>query len=206
MTHPAIQACYAQLSQLLQVQPLIGRSVASQLAVHLAYQDSIEPRFVNWLSQTWQRCPYQSYARHVLGENDACERAQDHPWLLHRCSKSLRAQASSETLQEAEQRHQTARPHLETISQICDHGSLVDAVFIIAALEQTSNLFIPELRASAVSLGTTDTEYWDIHGAADQQHANEAGQALLEIIGQEGVVPSQQSQTAVIGFLRAIFG
>jgi len=133
-----------------------------------------EAVFENFL--TWVRHADQSAvsatAKEVTSENVRCEETEDHLGMLRAFVAPIAAAASPEAKERAEVAIRTVKP---TIARLTELSRLAPCgIHLLALLENTSADFMTWMYPGIVNkFAGVSPKYLDIHGVADQVHADE---------------------------------
>lgn len=132
------------------------------------YAGVIVPNFVFWMTGA-MLFARSSVARTILQTNLEAEIGENHPELLRSFVLSAGLDSSSLSIH-----------NQERIAQMCAAKDGLSLVAAIAAMENTSIVFIPFLEQLSQKCGGTDLRYTQVHGVADINHATECLRALYE--------------------------
>lgn len=156
------------------------------------YEGVFAPNFIVWMSRVHRLCGNPT-ARAALWGNLRCELENDHPGMLFWMCRDVDT--------EYDHCHRT-EPFARAIDDRC--YDLLDGLSILAALETTSRVFIAWMKEAAPTLGLSDTKYLDVHGEADDEHAD----SLVKAYEAESAGTRHDPDPAllmVFALLRAIF-
>lgn len=158
--------------------PDVSTLSLKQLAyVLLVYDSMIRPHFVPLLANAWTRCK-STEARQACADNILCEVNENHPQML---ADFARVALSIATREDIEQYvRSNGYGHMEELNTLTmqQYDSALPALIILAALENTSLVFIPWLEEAAKRLGAVDLTYTQKHGEADIKHADQFIEAV----------------------------
>lgn len=176
------------------------------------YAGAISPNFVPWLAAAAVSARSLE-ARFACQENIRVEMMQDHAGMLERFAIA----AGASPMGELEGAVAVMRREIEKMDGLYN-------VTIAAGLEHASNTFIPWLALLARRCGSNNLEYTNVHGAADQKHAEQFLWALEhELVLHENAVATieravrqveeflcqlltpQQSKTTLAGRYTGVF-
>lgn len=141
------------------------------------YTAAVASNFVAWLGMTipWVR---HEASQHALVDNLRCELSEDHTSMLLSFAEACRA------LPETEDYRHVAKWLASVRALFRDPVSAgLGGLALVATLEHTSRLFIPDLKVQALSCGCPDFTYTDCHGGADAKHASDLVLALESEMG-----------------------
>lgn len=149
-----------------QVREIVENSRTDSQTVIARYTAAVAVNFTDWIGKTipWAR---HETAHHALVDNLRCEAVQDHVKMLLNFAMFSKAMPDREDyahtyLEVANIRKLFAEPSTAGLS----------GVALCAVLENTSEIFIPDLARRAKELGCTDFTYTNVHGEADVEHSN----------------------------------
>jgi hypothetical protein len=125
------------------------------------YAAAIGPNFVPWMAAAAVSVRSLE-ARFACEENIYVEIAQNHIGMLDEFAAAAGAVAPSEPTQNAS----------VVRSEIGKMNGLYNLT-VVALLEHTSSVFVPWLAILAKLCGSNNLEYTNIHGVADQKHAEQ---------------------------------
>lgn len=166
----------------------VSRAVAGAHAQHRKvisrYTAAIAVNFTDWLGKTFPWVRHEK-GRFVVMDNLRSESVQDHVGMLLRFAGQCRAWP--ETVD-----------YIHTDEAVASIRALFAApvsaglagLALCAALENTSEVFIPDLAQRAKTLGCEDLTYTDVHGAADEAHSR----AFLEAVEAEQTMGYRDSE------------
>jgi len=136
------------------------------------YVAAILVNFTDWIGKTlpWVRSPE---ARFALQDNLRCEQQDDHIGLLEAFATLCNARP-------------TDKDYLHVIGAVNRVRDLLrdtnlaglTGTTVLTILENTSEVFIPNLKQAGRILGCTDFRYTDVHGVADAEHSGALIKAL----------------------------
>lgn len=171
------------------VQRSVKRCQEGSFEVIACYTAAIAGNFQLWLAFTTARDPY---ARWVIEDNLTLEKQEDHVGMLRNFAKFSEATPGRECYDHVE-RDVAAINKLFTNPRNCG----LSGIALVAMLENTSKIFIPDLALRAKQRGCTNFTYTDKHGEADVAHSSAFLKALeLEMtMGYE--VPGKIVQKAI---------
>jgi hypothetical protein len=176
----------------------------------VTYRDAIAPNFVPWMTHVWVRCK-SDFAREACQDNLLCEVKEDHPQMLRDYVAQVERQFVREQLEQwpVPSWLSAAVPHINFITALTQR-SAIDGLLVMAALENTSLVFIPRMKAWGESLRFADFTYVDKHGVADIAHADEFRKAVEAEAAAQNVALSSLAQSPALGtvndLLYSIFG
>lgn len=127
------------------------------------------------MAKTWEGCQ-SAVARAACADNLLCEIGDDHPAILTRYVDQADPNPHRYGTFVNAGRLRTNQDRLEELI-VPDHP--LSGLVVMMLLENTSLVFIPEMRRWGKVLGFKDFEYVDKHGRADIDHANEFRAALV---------------------------
>ena len=156
--------------------------------VLLAYAHFVAPNFVPWMVRTWINCRSE-VAKEACRDNLVCEINEDHPAMLHRFVAPIQerylgiCQIIDDCLFDP--------LAVRSMEDLMTTGKGIDGLVVMAALENTSLVFIPWIEKAAKRLGVTDLTYTQKHGVADEKHATQFLEAVeAELPFEEDFHPS----------------
>ena len=145
---------------------IIAHSKVDSRTIIARYTAAVAVNFTDWIGKTipWAR---HETARHALVDNLRCEAVHDHVRML------LNFAALSKAMPDRED-------YAHTYDEVTDIRKLfaepttagLSGVALCAVLENTSEIFIPDLARRAKECGCTDFEYTNVHGEADVEHSD----------------------------------
>lgn len=149
-----------------QVEEIVSNSKVDSRTVIARYTAAIAVNFTDWIGKTipWAR---HETARHALVDNLRCESVQDHVGMLLRFAALSKALPSREEFAHTDEEVSAIR---KLFAEPATSG--LSGVALCAVLENTSEIFIPDLARRAKECGCTDFTYTDVHGEADVEHSN----------------------------------
>lgn len=159
------------------------------------YAGAISPNFVPWLAAAAVSARSLE-ARFACEENIRVEMIQNHAGMLERFAVASGATATGESGEAVA----AMRSEIEKMDGLYN-------VTIAAELEHASNIFIPWLASLARRCGSSDLEYTNVHGAADQKHAEQFLWALEHesMLHENAAVIIERATRQVEELLRQIF-
>jgi hypothetical protein len=130
------------------------------------YTAAFAVNFTDWIGKTrpWVRSPE---ARFALDDNQRCEQEQDHVGMLLRFAMQCDATPEREHYDAVAQKVADIRGLFKDV-----RAAGLTGLVLLAILENTSMVFIPQLERWAREVGCTDLEYTSVHGEADAEHSN----------------------------------
>lgn len=129
------------------------------------YIAAIEGNFVSWMAATAVSCR-SLQARFAVEENLYVEMHENHPGMLRSFAKAAGSEPCLEDFQ-------AVQVEVDKIRVLVGEMSGLKNLTLMAALENTSAVFIPVLAELARNAGSKDLSYTDIHGEADVAHAEQ---------------------------------
>lgn len=145
---------------------IVENSKTDSRTVIARYTAAVAVNFTDWIGKTipWAR---HETAYHALVDNLRCEASQDHVGML------LRFAAHSKAMPDH-------KDYAHTYDEVASIRKLfaepatagLSGVALCAVLENTSEIFIPDLARRAKELGCTDFTYTNVHGEADAEHSD----------------------------------
>ena len=129
------------------------------------YTAGIEGNFVQWMGAAviYARSPQGKYA---ATENLDVEVKENHPAILREFAKSAKAEPSLE-------HYQAVDAVVASMRTLIASGNGLEALTVMATIENTSTAFVPYLAGLAKKRGSTNLHYTHIHGEADVEHARQ---------------------------------
>jgi hypothetical protein len=173
-------ALHALSEQTREILPSIPDLSDEQLArVLLVYRALVEPYFIPMLAYTFPKCR-SSVAREACRSNLLCEVSEDHPRMLNDFVKPALAHLDEQSVGWYIRARGGASQIIEPLMAPArfPRTFILNALVTLAALETTSQVFIPWLAEAAKRLGATDFTYTEKHGIADIAHADEFAKAV----------------------------
>ncbi len=145
----------------------------------MIYQRVIQPRFIPWLQMAKDAC-ISGEAHSICLGNLRCEVEEKHPKMLENFMAPLHDRYPLVTAIAI----QSAYSLGQTIRELNQHSVFqLSGVVQIAALENSSLVFIPWMKQAADRLGLKEQMYLEKHGIADIDHAQEFVHAVgLELV------------------------
>jgi len=139
-------------------------------AIAMAYGEVFAEHFLPWMRHADQSA-VSTTAKEATGDNIRCEERDDHPGMLHAFVAPIAAAATPDAKRWAEATIRTVQPtiaRLTELSQIAPCG-----IHLMALLENTSVDFIAWMYPGIVNkFADANQTYLDVHGVADQAHAD----------------------------------
>jgi hypothetical protein len=114
----------------------------------------------------------------AINDNMRDEVTQDHVGMAIRFAAAANAVPSWENEAHMEPICNRIRQSFAKPAHAAKYG-----IALLAMLETTSQIFIPDLAMRAKRLGSTDLEFCDVHGVADIDHAEELCRAAAIVYG-----------------------
>ncbi len=157
-----------------QVREVVENSKTDSRTIIARYTAAVAVNFTDWIGKTipWAR---HETTYHALVDNLRCEVVQDHVKMLLNFATLSKAMPEREDYayiydEVANIRKLFAEPATAGIS----------GVALCTVLENTSDIFIPDLAKRAKELGCTDFTYTNVHGEADVEHSEAFLKAMEE--------------------------
>ena len=157
------------------VKTIVENSQTSPELVISRYTAAVAVNFTDWIGKTipWIRHENAYYA---LVDNMRCESVEDHVEMLLNFAKLSDSMPNKSDYEFVEKEVQEIRKLFR------DPASAgLSGVALCAVLENTSEIFIPDLAKKAKERGCENFTYTDVHGEADVEHS----QAFTEATGKE---------------------
>lgn len=155
------------------VRQIVETSQTDSKTIIQRYTAAVAINFTDWIGKTlpWAR---HEYARYALTDNLRCEAVQDHVGMLMNFAKLSNALPDGVHYREVGEvisviRQLFADPNTAGLAGIA----------LCGILENTSEIFIPDLERRASELGCTDLTYTKVHGVADVEHSDAFGKATI---------------------------
>ena len=182
----------------LKVNNIVSGSRASDRDVIARYTAIFSNNFINWLLFAFKLAKSQT-AKDNLSENISCELKGDHPGMLRNFAISANSFPFPADFE------YTAKVVMDVSNSQFRYGWLY-AVVLLALLENTSLVFIPDLQVRAIRLGGTDMSYTTAHGEADVQHAMELKDAVIsEVLQDDTNLEIQQAVDSLVDIIKCIY-
>ncbi len=186
-----------------EVDSIVCGSTKDNHSVIATYTAAVAVNFTDWIGKTlpWAR---HELARYALTDNLRCEAVQDHVGML------LNFAFYSDATPEAEH-YQHVRGAVFEIRQLFADPKTagLSGVALCAVLENTSEIFIPDLAKRAKECGCKDFTYTDVHGIADVEHSDAFTKATIaELTMDYGLHDEQivlKAATLAVNLIRAIY-
>ena len=166
------------------------------------YTAAIEGNFVPWMAAA------ALYARSLQGEytakeNLAVEIKDNHQGILRTFARCAKAEPSLK-------HYQAVEKAVASMRNFIGKGNGLEALTVMATLENTSTVFIPYLAELARKRGSINLCYTDIHGEADAEHAQLFIWAVehemkLDQNATRANMVSEFASTQTFHYLKAIF-
>lgn len=150
----------------VRVKEIVGNCKTDSHTVIARYTAAVAVNFTDWIGKTipWAR---HETAYHVLVDNLRCESVQDHVKML------LDFAALSNAMPDCRDYDATKYEVANIRKLFADPTAAgLSGVALCAVLENTSEIFIPDLAKRAKELGCADFTYTDMHGEADVEHSD----------------------------------
>jgi hypothetical protein len=183
-------------------------SEADAAVVLNVYDRMVRPNFVPWMARVWTTVRSKT-AGDACEENLLCEIREDHPYMLMRfaCQTEKRAHWT-EIAGRVEAG--VAVPMVMRVTEAI-WTSEIAGLWVMAALERSSLVFMPWMRLAGEGLRFSDFTYLDKHGEADQDHAEQFARAIVaEMVQRQmdavpGSVQECEALFLTYEFLKQIF-
>ncbi len=177
-----------ELISIVEAKDIIGR-----------YTAAVEGNFVPWMTAALVYAKSPS-GRYAAKENLEVEISDNHQGMLRDFATSANAEPSLE-------HYQTVQEEITSMRKLIGKGNGLEALTVMATLENTSSIFIPYLADLAKKRGSTNLQYTNIHGEADKEHAQQFIWAIEDEIKLHGQADKKIdlaiSQT--LDYLKVIF-
>ena len=149
----------------IKVQKIVTESKKDPHVVIARYTAAVAVNFTDWIGKTipWTR---HEAAYNALVDNLRCESSQDHVGMLLRFAALSKALPNREDYAHTDMEVAAIR---KLLAEPATAG--LSGIALCAVLENTSEIFIPDLARRAEKCGCTDFTYIDVHGAADVEHS-----------------------------------
>ncbi len=149
-----------------EVESIVNGSTTDARTVIARYTAAVAVNFTDWIGKTipWAR---HETAYHALVDNLRCEAAEDHVGMLLRFAELSDAVPAREDFAHTTREVEAIRKLFADSAQ-----SGLNGVALCAVLENTSEIFIPDLARRAMECGCSDLIYTDVHGEADVEHSD----------------------------------
>ncbi len=149
----------------IRLKPVEVVSVEEAREIIGRYTAAIEGNFVPWMGAAviYAKSPQGEYA---AKENLDVEIRQNHQGMLREFAKNANAEPSLE-------HYQAVDEVVSSMRNLMGRGNGLEALTVMATLENTSGGFIPYLAELAKKRGSTNLYYTNIHGEADVDHARQ---------------------------------
>lgn len=144
---------------------VVNLSKVDSSTVIARYTAAVAVNFTDWIGKSipWVR---HEDAYHALVNNLRCEAAEDHVGMLFKFA------SLSKSVPERDHYEYTKKEVGEIRKLLRDPAtSGLTGVALCAVLENTSEIFIPDLAKKAKACGCNDFTYTDVHGEADIEHS-----------------------------------
>jgi len=147
------------------LKPVETVSVAEAKDIIGRYTAAVEGNFVPWMAAAaiYARSPQGEYA---AKENLDVEIRDNHQGMLREFARHADAEPSLG-------HYQVVDEVVTSMRSLIGGGNGLQALTVMAMLENTSSVFIPYLAELAKKRGSTHLHYTDIHGEADSEHARQ---------------------------------
>lgn len=157
-----------------QIQQVMEGSQVDDRDVIARYTAAVAVNFTDWIGKTIPWVQHE-FARYALIDNLRCEATQDHVGML------LQFAALSDAMPCRTDYAHTSK-QVTAIRELFKNPKVAGlcGVALCAVLENTSEIFIPDLASRAKRRGCTDFTYTDVHGEADIDHSKAFAKALEE--------------------------
>ncbi len=129
------------------------------------YAAAVEGNFTSWMGAAliYARTPQGEFA---AKENLVVEIKDDHPGMLREFARQAQAEPSLVHYKKVNQ-------SVSSMRRFIGMGNGLEALTVMATLENTSAVFVPYLAALAIKRDSMDLQYTDVHGVADINHAKQ---------------------------------
>jgi hypothetical protein len=147
------------------VSKIVNESTVDSKIVIARYTAAVAVNFTDWIGKTlpWVR---HEVAYCALVDNMRCESVNDHVGMLLNFATLSNAMPGIDHYEYVSNEVAAIRA---IFSDVATSG--LAGVALCAVLENTSEVFIPDLAKRAKNLGCTDFTYTDVHGEADIEHS-----------------------------------
>ena len=185
-----------------EVRQIVEASTVDSTTLIARYTAAVAVNFTDWIGKTlpWAR---HELATCALVDNLRCEAEQDHVGML------LRFAELSGATPDAEHYAHTAAQVAAIRQLFADSTNAgISGVALCAVLENTSEIFIPDLAKRATELGCTDLTYTNVHGEADVEHSDafaKATAAELTMGYPRGEIFAGRAAAVAVELIRRIY-
>lgn len=155
------------------VRQIVETSRTDSMTIIQRYVAAVAGNFTDWIGKTIPSARHE-LARYALTDNLRCESEQDHVGMLFEFA--LRSHALPEGTH-----YSYVLNSVEKIRGLFKDWNTagLSGVALCAALENTSEVFIPDLERRAIELGCNDLTYTKVHGVADIEHSRAFSNATI---------------------------
>lgn len=160
------------LSEKNHVRKIVGECQTDSHLVIARYTAAVAVNFTDWIGKTIPFVRHED-SYQVLVNNLRCESAHDHVGMLLQF-----AELSGSLPGRDDYVHVAEQVGLIRSLFTDSNGAGLCGIALCAFLENTSEIFIPDLARRAKECGCTDFTYTDIHGEADIEHSEAFIRAL----------------------------
>lgn len=156
-----------------QVREIVGSSRADSRVIIARYTAAVAVNFTDWIGKTipWVR---HETAYHTLVDNLRCEASNDHIGMLMRLAAQSKAMPDNDDYDYIYEEVVNIR---KLFADPTTAG--ISGITLCTILENTSEIFIPDLAQRATKRGCTDLTYTDVHGEADVEHSEAFLRAIV---------------------------
>lgn len=154
------------------VSEIVLNSKAEPRSVLARYTAATAVNFTDWLGKTTPWVRHEDSYR-ALVDNLRCEAEHDHVGMLLEFAKLSKSSPEKED-------YELVSDDVSKIRALFKDSTLsgIRGLALSAFLENTSEIFIPDLAQKAKSLGCSNFTYTDVHGEADKEHSEAFVNAL----------------------------
>jgi hypothetical protein len=139
-------------------------------AIAMSYGAVFSKHFLPWMRHA-DRSAVSSTAKEATVDNILCEERDDHPGMLHAFVAPITAAATPDAKGRAEAVIQTLQPTIARLSELTQIAPC--GIHLMALLENASVDFIAWMYPGiADKFAEANRTYLDVHGVADQTHAD----------------------------------
>jgi len=141
------------------------------------YTAAIAGNFTDFLGRTLALVRH-ALSSYVLKQNLGCESVEDHVGMLLGFASKCHALPGRRNYRKVE----IALSGIRALFRTQETAGLA-GLALIATLENTSEIFIPDLARRGRRCGCKDFSYTDAHGVADREHSKSLYKALIQEVG-----------------------